>query len=892
LDGPAGRGANINDLLTIAIELLFALIFLRALVTYVRSRDPLSRDVMLVFSILAVVFVLEVAERVGLEIPSAVSRITAVLILLQPYLTLRLARQLGPVHRWVLPAALIAWFLTAAPFLAIQPPVPTAITLAAVAVFVVTEFAAAVYLAREAKQRVGSARVRLAIAASATAAFAIAIFAAGASSAASAGGTETGPSLTAIIALLAAIGYAVAFIPPAWLRRLWQANAVFSFSNDLMRIAPDASIAELWARFAAAARRIAGSEGAVVVAGPRGAEATELARSGDPPEGLTVAGDLGGLLASDSEVERTIPAPGGGRGLVTTLPLPDSGDERVVVVLFARYRALFASDDRDVIRALATRTALLAERRAVLADQERLTAELAVTVKALEAASQAKSDFLASMSHELRTPLTAIIGFSELMRKEPGDDAVVSVPREWVEHIHRSGNHLLGLINDVLDLTKVEAGRLELQHEPIDLSAAIAESIAGLRPLADRKSLVVTSDVERTFVVADRGRLRQILYNLLSNAIKFTPEGGHIEVVARSTPAGTTIAVVDSGIGIAPEDQQHVFDEFRQVGDTAGREAGTGLGLALSRRLAEAHGGTIELSSEIGVGSRFTVTLPEVAEHTVTPLEPSPPSTPAPSEVGSRAIVLVIEDDPGAVRLLRTYLEGDGYEVRMAADGESGLAEAAANPPGAIILDVLLPGIDGWEVLRRLKLDERLRNIPVLMVTVVDERELGLALGAVDYIVKPVDRQGLLDRLARYTFTTKVKEQAIRILAVDDDPAALDLISTELGKDGFVVVTAEDGRRALEVARSQPFELVICDLLMPDVDGFAVVAALKEDPVTRDIPIVILTAHDLSEADKDRLNGNILGIVRKGPTAEAGLRTWLTRAVGPTLAGSNGAQAV
>lgn len=242
----------------------------------------------------------------------------------------------------------------------------------------------------------------------------------------------------------------------------------------------------------------------------------------------------------------------------------------------------------------------------------------------LEGASRAKSDFLASMSHELRTPLSAIIGFSELMRSERREDQHLVVPEEWVEHINRSGNQLLGLINDVLDLTKVEAGRLDLQLESFDLQTSITESITGLRPLAERKHLRLAADVEPGTLVADRARFRQILYNLLSNAIKYTPDGGDIRVLGRSTPTEMSISVVDSGVGIAAEDQPHVFEEFRQVGDPTTRQAGTGLGLALTRRLTEAHGGRIELESAPGHGSRFTVILPRGPVRDVP--EPGPPS--------------------------------------------------------------------------------------------------------------------------------------------------------------------------------------------------------------------------------------------------------------------------
>ncbi|HLY13073.1 MAG TPA: response regulator, partial [Candidatus Limnocylindrales bacterium] len=497
----------------------------------------------------------------------------------------------------------------------------------------------------------------------------------------------------------------------------------------------------------------------------------------------------------------------------------------------------------------------------------------------------AKSDFLASMSHDLRTPLNAIIGFSELMDAEPQADGRVAVPVEWVGHVKRGGQHLLGLINDVLDLAKVEAGRLELACEPVDLAAAVAESLAGLQPLADRKAITLESRIEPLRANADPGRLRQILYNLLSNAIKFTPNGGTVTVEGRRSGDLLEVTVTDTGVGIAPEDQHAVFEEFRQVGDQAGREPGTGLGLALTRRLVEAHGGTIHVESTVAVGSRFVFTLFEAARN-ASERQPSPAPSGANLRVERRAHerppssgILVIEDDLGAVRLLREYLESDGYAVRVAANGASGLAEARRQRPDAILLDVLLPEVDGWDVLRQLKDDAELRDVPVIIVTVIDEREVGLALGAVDYFLKPVDRAALLERLGHYTFMTKVKAGPIKVLVVDDDPAALALVEAALVPEGFTVECVETGRRAIELGQSNRFDLVICDLVMPEVSGFEVVAALKDNGQSQATPILILTAQKLSEADRARLGNHILGIITKGPDATSGLRDWLVQAI-------------
>ena len=871
---------DVNEVLILASELLFALLFLRALFTWLATRNAIARDVTLVFATLAGLIVLQLF---GPEPPELVSRGAIVLLLAQPVVTLRLAAQSGPMPRWVIPVAAAAFVVTAAPFaLGLEDP-PLPLLLATVGVFAITDLTAAAFLAREGLRRVGAARFRLLVAAASTALLAVAILVVGAGSAGAADDAAI-TLLSRLIVLAAALGYLLAFLPPRWLRQLWEASTAYGLGQALLRAPADAPEEALWQQLATAAQEVTASSAAVVVQCEPDETVREIAAAGAPldrdarysPEEInrliSASRAVGGREPRfDEPIRASVVARADAR-FVTTIAPPQRDD--LVIVLASRHYALFGEDDRRVVEGLAALTSLLAERRRVLADQERLAQELAITVEALKSASQAKSDFLASMSHELRTPLSAIIGFSELMRNEPGDDSTARVPREWIEHVNRSGNHLLSLINDVLDLTKVEAGRLELQTEQLDLRTVVSESLAGLRPLADRKGLRLEADVQPATIAADRGRFRQILYNLLSNAIKFTPPGGTVQVIGRTQGDVAAITVADTGIGIAPDDQPLVFEEFRQVGDPEARQAGTGLGLALTRRLVEAHGGRIELESQPGHGSRFTVTLPLAsgAEPVAAP-EPQPDRRPA----VRRGSVVVIEDDASAQRLLRAYLESAGYEVRVASDGESGLREIESAPPAAIILDVLLPGMDGWEVLRRLKETSQLRDIPVLIVTVVDEREVGFALGAVDYFVKPVDRDALLARLARYTFTSKVREGRVRILAVDDDPAALEMIDKTLRPEGFEVVAVSNGRDALDVARRDGIDLVICDLLMPELDGFAVVAELRSDERTRDIPILVLTAHDVTEADKARLNGNILGVVGKGAMAEAGLRDWLRR---------------
>jgi signal transduction histidine kinase/CheY-like chemotaxis protein len=547
------------------------------------------------------------------------------------------------------------------------------------------------------------------------------------------------------------------------------------------------------------------------------------------------------------------------------------------LVLLNTHRRLFSDDDVALLGELGEQARVLAERGRLIGEKERLNAELAASVDALSMAGKAKSDFLAAMSHELRTPLNAIMGFADLMdAADPVGEDERLVPAEWVRHVRSGGTHLLELINDILDLAKVEAGRIDLKRETLRLPTVVGEVVTTLRVVSDRKQLHVTTDIPALTVVADRIRLRQILDNLLSNAIKFTPRHGRIHVSAQRTDTEVRVCVADTGIGISPEDCKKVFEEFTQVGDSDARQAGTGLGLALTRRLAEAHGGTIELQSEPDTGSQFTVCLPVHAAPVATDR-----SVPAPEPEPSPGGVLIIEDDPAAAQLLTAYLTDVGYPAAVATSGGQGLRQARQHRPAAILLDILLPDTDGWHVLRELKNDPITRDIPVIITTVLDEHEVGLALGAVDYLIKPIDPNALVALLSRHALLSEPPATAT-VLAIDDDPATLSLVTATLAGHGARTVTATTGRAGLELARGEPHDLVICALQLPDLDGFALTAALHADPATSGIPIVGLAANDLTvngliDADTGRLAHGVVDVVVKGEAARERLCQWLVR---------------
>jgi signal transduction histidine kinase/DNA-binding response OmpR family regulator len=860
-----------SDPLIFAIQVLFGLLFLWSVLVAIRDRDVLARDVALVIAPIAVILGMGVLGD-AITLPAWFGLATTIFLLAQPLFSLTLVADIRGLPAWLLPAASAAVAVVSAGVVisgaAVLP------TLAGIAVFVVIEVTAASYLAIEARHRSGAARVRLAIAALATSAIAASLLTIGASAAGPDAAVAAGVALR-LMALLAAIGYWIAFLPPRPLRRIWQSTAAFSHSERLLAASPATPSAELWAELATTARRISGAVTAVVLLERGGARV--VASSSDAIAIGTYypqASDESAKGDSFEPVMKDLLARTNCR-FGKVVPLAPEQDLMGAVLLLRARPSLFDADDATLVEALGIRSAHLVQRREVLAEQEALNVRLAQTVAALEAAGAAKSDFMASMSHELRTPLNAIIGFSSLMAAQPEVEGGLTVPREWVEHIRSGGEHLLTLINDVLDLAKVEAGRLDLAIETVDLGYAVAASVAGIRPLADRKSQPIDVVMDSSIIInADPVRLRQILYNLLSNAIKYTPEKGCIEIHGRREGGEVRIAVRDDGVGIAADDQLRVFEEFRQVGDQAQRMSGTGLGLALTRRLVEAHGGRIELESKLGSGSTFTVIFPDrLPVEAPAELAASPLIAPL---HGEQHDILLIEDEASSARLLQTYLTKAGHAVRVASDGESGLTLARAHRPAAIVLDILLPGIDGWEVLRQLKSDEMLRDVPVIIATVVDERGVGLALGAVDYLVKPVDPKALLDRLGRYTFTTKVKTRAMSVLAIDDDPLALDIVEKTLAPLGFKVSRASSGQEGIELAMSLGADLVICDLMMPVVDGFEVISQLRASAATASIPILVLTAHDLTSADKARLNGRVLGIATKGDSGVNGLSQWLT----------------
>ena len=464
-----------------------------------------------------------------------------------------------------------------------------------------------------------------------------------------------------------------------------------------------------------------------------------------------------------------------------------------------------------------------------------------------EDANRAKSQFIANMSHELRTPLSAIIGYAEMLEEEIEDGGDPATLMADMRKIETNARHLLGLINDVLDLSKVESGKMEIYAEEFDADAMLRELEGTVQTLVAKKGnrMVLETPVEGLGTLrTDVTKLRQILLNLVSNSAKFTENGAITLSAARMMGPGgedwVTLRMSDTGIGMTAEQLAKLFQRFQQAdASTTRRFGGTGLGLALTKALATMLGGDVAVESTPGQGSSFTVRIPAVyREAPVAPAEPAAPNC-----------VLVIDDDPAARDLLSRFLQREGFAVRTAPDGQTGLDLARSQHPRAILLDVMMPGMDGWSVLSQLKADPALAAIPVVMETFAGDQGLAYSLGAADYLAKPIGWEQLKRVMDRFV----PPDPTGQVLVVDDDADTRERLRATLARRGIDVATAADGREALDmVARGRP-SLVLLDLLMPGMDGFAFLKALRARPAGGTIPVVILTALDVTEADRQRL---------------------------------------
>jgi signal transduction histidine kinase/DNA-binding response OmpR family regulator/ligand-binding sensor domain-containing protein len=502
-------------------------------------------------------------------------------------------------------------------------------------------------------------------------------------------------------------------------------------------------------------------------------------------------------------------------------------------------------------------------------SKARILRELQLKNDQAEEANRAKSIFLANMSHELRTPMNAIIGFSEIL-VERLNGRIEPKYVGFLRSILQSGQHLLSIINDILDLSKVEAGKMELYPETFPLRAAIESVCAVMKGLSGKKGITFEVDVDPDLreIETDHAKFKQILYNLLSNAVKFSRSNTPVGIRARRNDANVEITVIDRGIGIAPEHVKVIFDEFRQIDTATSRTyGGTGLGLSLVKKFVELQRGSVSVKSVLGEGSEFTFVLPLRFAGTAIP---SPIVGPDGVVVPPGERVLVVEDEDPAYDTISAYLESAGYVPIRARSGEEALKLARVMRPRAVTLDLVLPGIEGWQVLKSLKADSTTCDIPVIIVSMLDNRELALAIGAEDYFTKPVEWPRLLRRLAEITGRDGTPRRA-RLLVVDDDPDVHEMLEHELSREGYVLERATTGAEALDRAESTRPDVIILDLMMPGMSGFEIAESLRLRESTSRIPIVVLTAKDLTSEDRERLRHWGSGLVMKGSASGARL---------------------
>jgi signal transduction histidine kinase/CheY-like chemotaxis protein len=557
------------------------------------------------------------------------------------------------------------------------------------------------------------------------------------------------------------------------------------------------------------------------------------------------------------------------RSLVA-VPLKAHGAIIGILAVTSREAARFGEEDRQLLSVLADQAAIAIENARLFEQVRQYAEELEVKVelrthqlqelnRQLEAASRHKSEFLASMSHELRTPLNAIIGFSRLVMRR-SRDVLPARQYENLEKILVSAEHLLALINDILDLSKIEAGRVEVHPRAFDVEPLVDLCLRTVEPLvkSEQVRLVKAVDADLPRLHTDEDKLKQILINLVSNAIKFT-DAGTITVAVARRGHDVALTVADPGIGIPADKLDLIFEEFRQVDSTNTRKhGGTGLGLAISRRFARLLGGDLTVASTPGVGSVFTLRLPRryEARPPVARAGASTPDEPQPRPEGGR-LILAIDDDPDAIYLLQENLTEAGYRVVGALGGDEGLRKARDLLPFAITLDITMPQRNGWEVLHDLKSDPATRDIPVIVVSIVDSKELGYRLGAADYLLKPFDREAIVGTLAR------LPSRQGRLLVVDDDPHVVDLVRQFLEGEPYDVAAAADGEEALAAIARRPPDIILLDLLMPGIDGFAVIEHLQQSARGRAIPIIVLTAKRLEPAERASLEQSVVKIVQK-----------------------------
>ncbi len=531
----------------------------------------------------------------------------------------------------------------------------------------------------------------------------------------------------------------------------------------------------------------------------------------------------------------------------------------------------FVAEELKTLSVVANELASGMSRKRLIDELRRKNVELEHQTQKTQEASDTLKKFLATFSHELRAPLNSIIGFSDLLTTQFDGLSAESI-QEFMKNINASGKHLQQIINDILDLSKIEAGRMELHiaSYPISYFEESLRRIFATQVKEKGIQLDIRFSPEFEEIVVDQTRFRQILLNLVSNAIKFSRQGGRVTVTSERVGNDIQYEVRDEGVGIKPEELPHLFKPFRQA--THGRalnQQGIGLGLAISKKLVELHGGSIGIESEYGKGTTVRFRIPLVIDATSERLKQAEMLLDALKREAMREgaetqpLALIVEDSAQAAELLRMHIAAAGYRVEVAHDGVEAIEKAKQLHPNVITLDLLLPVKDGWQVMKELKRHPLCRHIPIIIVSIIDEKNLGFSLGAVDYFVKPVNKEELLAAMDRVRLLPHADARVPKVLVIDDDRAATDLIEVILGNEGYEVIKAYHGRDGLEVALREKPDIIILDLIMPEMSGVSVAYQLKQNPTTRSIPIIVLTSMEIDDEMQQQLGSYVTGLMRK-----------------------------
>ncbi|MBA4311920.1 MAG: hypothetical protein C0417_04745 [Chlorobiaceae bacterium] len=551
-----------------------------------------------------------------------------------------------------------------------------------------------------------------------------------------------------------------------------------------------------------------------------------------------------------------------------SIPLMVQNELQGILEVLSPKADKYVRDEMKLLSIISNELAIGMSRKRLMDEITIKNIELENEKKRTDDANETLKRFLATFSHELRAPLNAIVGFSEILTTE-----LQNLPHEkvsnFMKNIHESGKHLQGLINDILDLSKIEAGKMELHIEAYPVSYFTESIERVLQQQVTQKKINLKFEVGHDIdqLVVDQTRFKQILMNLVSNAVKFSHQSGTITVSVKRFVNEIEIAVKDEGVGIKPEDQVRLFHAFTQGKNSKGMKEGTGLGLVITKRLVELHGGHITVDSEWGRGTTFRFRIPmvlagevvESADQLLRVVSEQPLSMPD----GEKPLVLIIEDNAQASQLIQMYLQEAGYRTEIAKDGNEGLEKAKRLKPQIITLDMIMPVKDGWQVLKELKRHPICKDIPIIIISITDEKKLGFSMGAVDYFVKPVNKEELLSALKKIPMRTTAQKQHPKVLIIDDDKNASELIQVMLEAEGYDVIKTMNGKDGVQLAFSENPDLIILDLIMPDISGFNVAYQLKQQAKTRNTPIIILTSMDVDDDTREQMQGFISTIMSK-----------------------------